>query len=62
MKLTAKVERSGGWWAVEVPEVPGLYTQAERLDQVEAVVRDAAAVLTGQAEESFDVTVDRGTN
>lgn len=58
MKLTAKAERSGGWWAVEVPEVPGLFTQAKRLDQIDGMVRDAAALLTGEPEESFDVTVE----
>ena len=58
MKLTAKAERSGGWWAVEVPEVPGLYTQAKRLDQVEGMVRDAAALLTGRPEDSFEITIE----
>jgi predicted RNase H-like HicB family nuclease len=57
MKLTAKAERTGNWWAIEVPEVPGLFTQVKRLDQVEAMVRDAAAALTGELEESFDVDV-----
>jgi predicted RNase H-like HicB family nuclease len=55
MRLTALCERSGGWWAVTVPEVAGLHTQAKRLDQIEAMVLDAAALLTGDPEESFDV-------
>ena len=58
MKLTANAERSGGWWAVEVPEVPGLFTQAKRLDQVDSMVRDAAALLTGQPEDSFEVVIE----
>lgn len=45
MQVTARATRSGGWWAVEVPEVPGLLTQAKRLDQVAAQVADAAALL-----------------
>jgi DNA-directed RNA polymerase specialized sigma24 family protein len=57
MKLTANCQRSGGWWAVDVPEVPGLFTQAKRLDQVAARVRDAATLLTDQPEDSFEVTV-----
>jgi DNA-directed RNA polymerase specialized sigma24 family protein len=57
MKLTANCQRSGGWWAVDVPEVPGLFTQARRLDQVDAMVRDAAALLTDQPEDSFEVAV-----
>lgn len=42
MKVTAIATRSGGWWAVEVPEVPGLLTQAKRLDQIPEMVADAA--------------------
>ncbi|MHA7620224.1 type II toxin-antitoxin system HicB family antitoxin [Cellulosimicrobium cellulans] len=45
MKVTAKATREGGWWAVEVPEVPGLFTQAKRLDQVAEMVADAAEML-----------------
>lgn len=43
--VTAVCRRSGGWWAVEVPEIPGLFTQARRLDQVADQVRDAADML-----------------
>lgn len=45
MNVTAAAERSGGRWSVEVPEIPGLFTQARRLDQVDAMVRDAAGML-----------------
>ncbi len=38
MKVTAKVTHTGDWWAIAVPEVPGLFTQAKRLDQVEEMV------------------------
>lgn len=55
--LTARSTRSGGWWAVEVPEIAGLFTQARRLDQVTAAVLDAAALLTGRPESEFDVVV-----
>ncbi|GGI86702.1 type II toxin-antitoxin system HicB family antitoxin [Pseudarthrobacter scleromae] len=60
MKLTAVAERAGKWWAVEVPEIPGLFTQAKRLDHIEEMVKDAAALLTGKPEDSFavEVTVD----
>lgn len=57
MRLTAVAQRSGSWWAVEVPEVPGLFTQAKRLDQVSAMVKDAASSLTGKTEDSFQVIV-----
>lgn len=50
--------RSGGWWAVDVPEVQGLFAQARRLDLVPAAVLDAAALLTGRPESDFEVIVD----
>lgn len=43
--VNASVTRSDGWWAVSVAEMPGLFTQARRLDQVEGLVRDAASLL-----------------
>lgn len=51
MRVTAVATRTGRWWAVEVPELPGLFTQARRLDQVAAVVTDAARLLTDVAVE-----------
>lgn len=43
--VTAVARRSGSWWAIEVPEIPGLFTQTRRLDQVEGMVRNAAQLL-----------------
>ena len=43
--VTAHVTRSEGWWAISVEEIPGLFTQARRLDQVANMVRDAASLL-----------------
>ena len=43
--VTAIACRCDGWWAIEVPEIPGLFTQVRRLDQVAAMVKDAAATL-----------------
>ena len=56
-KLTARAERGSGWWVVEVPEIEGLLTQAKTLGQVEFMVKDAAALITGEPEESFEVEV-----
>jgi predicted RNase H-like HicB family nuclease len=50
--------RRGRWWAVEVPAVPGLHPQARRLDQVEAVAREAIATALDLQEQSFDVAVE----
>lgn len=48
INVTAVCTRSDGWWAIEVPQIPGMFTQARRLDQVEAQVRDAADMLDVQ--------------
>jgi len=45
MNVIAKATRSGKWWAIEVPEIPGLYTQTRRLDEIPAMVSDAANLL-----------------
>lgn len=59
MKVTARVQRSGDWWAVEVPEVPGVFTQTRRLDQVGDMVADAVStMLDGVAAADVDVTVE----
>ena len=57
MNITAVTTRSDGWWAIEVPEIKGLHTQARRLDQVREMVTDAASLLTGEPEDSFNVTL-----
>lgn len=57
MKVTAKVTRSGDWWAIEVPEVPGVFTQAKRLDKVAAVVADAVSLMEGVDAQSVEVAI-----
>jgi predicted RNase H-like HicB family nuclease len=52
---TARCRRSGAWWAIDVPELRGVYSQARRLDQVEAMARDAIALLLDVSGDSFDV-------
>ena len=37
--------RSGTWWAMTIPELPGVFSQARRLDQVEAMAREAIAMM-----------------
>ncbi|MEU7570251.1 hypothetical protein [Micromonospora sp. NPDC049240] len=57
MKYTATCVRSGGWWAITVPEISGLFSQARRLDQVEGMAREAITLLLDvdpQAEESAE--------
>ncbi len=54
---TALAERSGGWWAITVPELRGVFSQARRLSQVEPVARDAIALFLGVPADSFDIHV-----
>ena len=54
---TATAERSGKWWALSVPEIPGLHTQVRRLDVASATVREAIAVMLDVPEDSFDVGI-----
>lgn len=41
----AVCRRSGGWWAISVPEINGLHTQVRRLDQAEDMAREAIALM-----------------
>ena len=52
-----KAARSGRWWAIEVPELRGVHSQARRLDQVEPMAREAIALMLEVPEDSFDVVV-----
>ena len=40
-----EVVRSGDWWAITVPELAGVFSQAKRLDQVESQAREAIAMM-----------------
>ena len=53
----AECRRVGDWWAISVPEVPGVFTQARRLDQAEEMARDAIATMLSVPARSFDVVV-----
>ena len=57
MELVAECERYEGWWVVTVPAVRGLHTQVRRLDQVDAMLKDAASLLLDRPEEDFTVVV-----
>lgn len=53
-----RARRSGGWWAIDAPAMKGLHSQARRIDQVEAMARDAIATLLDVDPGSFAVEVD----
>jgi predicted RNase H-like HicB family nuclease len=50
--------RSGGWWAISVPELKGVHSQARRLDQVDWMARDAIALFLDVPPDSFEVVVE----
>ena len=39
------VVRSGEWWAITVPSLRGVFSQAKHLDEVPAVAREAIAMM-----------------
>ncbi|MFV2086800.1 hypothetical protein [Micromonospora sp. LOL_021] len=49
--------RVGDWWAISVPELNGVHTQARRLDQVAAAAREAIALLLDVNQAVVDVDV-----
>lgn len=57
MTYEVEAERSGRWWAARVPALPGVHTQARRLDQVADMAREAIALLLDVDESAVDVTV-----
>ena len=54
---TAVCEPGERWWAIRVPGVRGVYSQARRLDRVEYMARDAIALMLEVPEDSFRVVV-----
>ena len=55
----ASAERSGSWWAIRIAELPGVFSQARRLDRVGDVARDAIALFLDVPSDSFDVIVNQ---
>lgn len=43
-----EVTRSGRWWAIRVPSMPGVFSQCRRLDQVDEFAREAVALAGGR--------------
>lgn len=62
MKVTARAVRSDGWWAIEVPEVEGVFSQARRLDGVAAMARDAVALMLDVDPATIEVEVQVETD
>jgi predicted RNase H-like HicB family nuclease len=54
---TALAERGDGWWAITVPELRGVFSQARRLARVEYMARDAISLFLDVPADSFEVEV-----
>lgn len=55
---TVTARRTGDWWALEVPDVPGAYSQCKRLGQAPDLAREAIALVLDKDEADIDVTVE----
>lgn len=51
----ATVEKSGMYWAISVPEISGLYSQALSRDTVEEMTREAIAFWFEADPQDFDI-------
>ena len=58
MTYTARARRSGAWWAIDVPELPGVYSQARRLDRVESMARDVIALFLDVDTATLEIRVE----
>ena len=57
-RYAAKAIRSGDWWAITIPELKGVHSQARRLDQAEAMAREAISLFLDIPDDSIEVTVE----
>ena len=57
-RYTVTAERDGRRWLLRVPELPGVFSQATRLDQAEHMARDAIALMLDVSPDSFDVGIE----
>jgi hypothetical protein len=55
---TIRAERSGDWWALDVPELKGVHSQSKRLDQAPAMIEDVIELLYDRAPGTYDLKVE----
>ncbi len=51
------VVRSGDWWAITVPTLDGVFSQARRLDQVDNHAREAIAMMLDIGEDEIEISM-----
>lgn len=54
----ARAIRSGDWWAISVPSLRGVHSQARRLDRAELMAREAIALFLGVSARSVAVKLE----
>lgn len=63
-RVTYEVEaaRSGSWWALRVPAIPGVHSQVRRLADAGDMIREAIAMGLEVSEDSFDLRITTNVN
>jgi predicted RNase H-like HicB family nuclease len=55
-RVTAR--HAGDWWALEVPDLPGVFSQAKRLDKAQTAAREAIAAMLDVEPETVRVEIE----
>lgn len=50
--------RTGEWWALEIPDLPGVFSQAKRLDTADTAAREAIALMLDTHPDSVQVAIE----
>ena len=56
-RYDVEARRSGSWWVLTVPEVPGAISQVHRLESADDQIREAIAGVLDAPPDSFAVNV-----
>lgn len=59
MTFTAVATRSDGWWAIEIDEHPGIFSQATHLEEVPTQAADAIGFTLGINIGVEDIAVEQ---
>lgn len=57
-KYRVTARRSGDWWALEVPDLPGVHSQTKRLDRAAGEAREAISLMLDVEADDIEVEVE----